>query len=120
MVSFFTKLMELMNELIKQYSESEDYGEYAKNKKLWEDISDSTEITKFMTSKIALEILKKYSIPIKEKKNEEEKEVDFERIQMNIEVLSKGMEFYYELRKQYKGLSKLQEKKISSVFFFNR
>jgi len=115
LVSFFTKLMELMNELIKQYSESEDYGEYAKNKKLWEDISDSTEITKFMTSKIALEILKKYSIPIKEKKNGEETEVDFERIQMNIEVLSKGMEFYNELRKQYKGLSKLQEKKIDSI-----
>lgn len=115
LVSFFTKLMELMNELIKQYSESEDYGEYAKNKKLWEDISDSMEITKFMTSKIALEILKKYSIPIKEKKNEEEKEVDFERIQMNIEVLSKGMEFYNELRKQYKALSKLQEKKIDSI-----
>ncbi|MBK6902018.1 MAG: hypothetical protein IPH04_04170 [Saprospirales bacterium] len=52
LVSFFTKLMELMNELIKKYSESEDYGEYAKNKKLWENISDSREIKKFMTSKL--------------------------------------------------------------------
>ncbi len=34
---------------------------------------------------------------------------------MNIEVLSKGMEFYNELRKQYKGLSKLQEKKFDSI-----
>lgn len=115
LVSFFKELMGLMNQLIKKYSESEDYGEYSKNKKLWEDISDSKEITKFMTSKIAEEILSKYSIPTKEKKNAEEKEVDFERIQMNIEIFSKGIEFYNELRKKYNGLSKIQEKKIDAI-----
>ena len=115
LVAFFTKLMELMNQLIKQYSESEDYGEYAKNKKLWDDISASREIKKFMTSKIALEILNKYSIPIKEKKNAEEKEVNFETIKMNIEIVSKGMEFYNKLRKKYNGLSEFQEKKIDGI-----
>ena len=115
LVTFFTKLMELMNELIKDYSDSEDYGEYAKNKKLWEDISVSKEITKFMSSKLALEILNKYTIPVKEKTYTEKKEVDFERIQMNIEVLSKGIEFYSELRKHYNKLSKLQEKKIDTI-----
>jgi len=68
LVTFFTELMELMNGLIKKYSESDDYGEYAKNKKLWEDISASKEIEKFMTSKIAQQILSKYSIPVREKK----------------------------------------------------
>lgn len=112
---FFTELMELMNGLIKKYSESDDYGEYAKNKNLWEDISGSKEIEKFMTSKIAQQILSKYSIPVKEKKNRGTTEVDFERIQMNIEVLSKGMEFYNQLRKKYDGLSKLQEKKMDTI-----
>jgi hypothetical protein len=115
LVAFFTELMEMMNELIKKYSESDDYGEYAKNKKLWDDISGSREIEKFMTSKIAQQILNKYSIPIKEKKNVEEKEVDFERIQMNIEILSKGMEFYNEVKKKYDSLSKTQERKIDTI-----
>lgn len=113
--TFFTELMELMNGLIKNYSESDDYGEYAKNKKLWDKISVSKEIEKFMTSKIAKQILSKYSIPVREKKNEGITEVDFERIQMNIEVLSKGVEFYNQLRKKYERLSKLQEKKLDTI-----
>ncbi|MBS0646126.1 MAG: AIPR family protein [Verrucomicrobia bacterium] len=115
LVTFFTELMELMNGLIKKYSESDDYGEYAKNRKLWEDISASKEIEKFMTSKIAQQILSKYSIPVREKKNGGTTEVDFERIQMNIEVLSKGVEFYNQLRKKYDGLSKHQGNKIDTI-----
>jgi hypothetical protein len=41
LVTFFRHLMELMNKLIKTYSESEDFGEYSKNKKLWDNISNS-------------------------------------------------------------------------------
>lgn len=115
LVTFFKELMELMNGLIKKYSESDDYGEYAKNKKLWEDISGCTEIQKFMNSNIAKEILSKYSIPIKEKINGGLIEVDFERIQMNIEVVSKGIEFYNQLKEKYDGLSKFQEKKIDMI-----
>lgn len=115
LVTFFKELMELMNGLIKKYSESDDYGEYAKNKKLWENISESKEIENFMTSKISQHILDKYAIPIKEKNNGENIEVDFERIQMNIEVLSKGIEFYNQLRNKYNGLSELQEKKLDTI-----
>lgn len=115
LVTFFTELMELMNSLIKKYSESDDYGEYAKNKKLWEDISASKEIDKFMTSKIAQQILSKYSILVKDRTKGGTTEVDFERILMNIEVLAKGMEFYNELRKKYDGLSKIGEKKIDTI-----
>jgi hypothetical protein len=115
LVTFFTELMELMNSLIKKYSESDDYGEYAKNKKLWETISVSKEIERFMTSKISQQILGKYSIAVKAKKNGETAEVDFERVQMNIEVLSKGMEFYNQLTKKYDGLSKSQVKKMDTI-----
>lgn len=115
LVTFFTELMELMNSLIKKYSESDDYGEYSKNKKLWENISSSKELEKFMSSEIAKMILKKYSVAVKEKGNGDNQEVDFERIQMNIEVISKGMEFYNQLRKKYDGLSKFQEKKMDTI-----
>lgn len=115
LVTFFTELMELMNSLIKKYSESDDYGEYSKNKKLWENISSSKELEKFMSSEIAKMILKKYSVAVKEKGNGNNQEVDFERIQMNIEVISKGMEFYNQLRKKYEGLSKFQEKKMDTI-----
>lgn len=115
LVTFFTELMKLMNILIKKYSESDDYGEYAKNKKLWEDISVSYEIQDFMTSNISQQILGKYSIAIREKKNGEKTEVDFEKIQMNIEILSKGMDFYNQLRNKYDKLSELQEKKMDTI-----
>ncbi|MGZ5282011.1 MAG: AIPR family protein, partial [Bacteroidia bacterium] len=115
LITFFTDLMKLMNELIKKYSESEDYGEYAKNKKLWDDIRASKEIDKFMSSTIALEILRKYSIPIKVKIGLKGNEVDFERIQMNIEIISKGVEFYNELKRKCTELSIFQEKKIDAI-----
>jgi hypothetical protein len=115
LIAFFTELMTLMNDLIKKYSDSDDYGEYSKNKILWEKISTSKEIEKFMNSKISLQILFKYSIAKNDQISLEPTEVNFERIQMNIEVLSKGMEFYNQLRLKYVGLSKLQEKKIDSI-----
>jgi hypothetical protein len=115
LITFFTNLMELMNDLVKKYAESDDYGEYSKNKKLWENISASKEIEKFMTSITSQQILGKYSIAIKEKENVEIKEVDFERIQKNIEVLSKGTEFYNQLRMKYDRLSKFQDQKIDII-----
>jgi hypothetical protein len=115
LITFFTELMKLMNDLIKKYAESDDFGEYSKNRKLWESISVSKEIENFMTSKISQQILGKYSIPVKEKKSGEKTEVDFERIQMNIEIVSKGIEYYNQFRKKYDRLSKLQENKIDTI-----
>ena len=110
----------IKKELEKQYTGIENKGHFAsivaaKNKKLWENISSSRELEKFMSSEIAETILKKYSVAVKEKGNGGNQEVDFERIQMNIEVISKGMEFYNQLRKKYDGLSKFQEKKIDTI-----
>jgi hypothetical protein len=115
LVEFVTKLMELMNNLIKKYSASDDYGEYSKNKKLWEDISTSNEINKFMLSNSSQQIITKYCIPIKEKKYADTKDVNFEGIQMNINIISKGMEFYGHIRKNYGKLSKIKENKLDII-----
>jgi hypothetical protein len=115
LIIFFKNLMELMNDLIKKYSESDDYGEYAKNKKLWENISTSKEIEKFMNAAVSKQILSKYSIAVKEKTNKELSDVDFEKIQLNIEVLSKGIKFYEQLRTKYEILSTVKQKKIDII-----
>ena len=42
--AYLTQLLKLVNELIKKYSESDDYGEYSKKEELWKRISLSKEI----------------------------------------------------------------------------
>lgn len=58
---YMKELMTLMNELIKKYARSDDYGEYSKKKELWDDILISTELISFMTSKDSEFIISKYS-----------------------------------------------------------
>jgi len=115
LVDFFTELMRLMNDLVKKYSESDDFGEFSKNKRLWESISSSNEIANFMSAAIAKDIMKKYSIPGNENQTTEVKEVDFERIQKNVEVLSKGIEFYNQLKEKYNLFTELQLSNIDSI-----
>ena len=57
---FLRDIMTLMNELIKKYSLSEDYGEYSKKEQLWKDILSSKEIKSFMEQTDSLKILNKY------------------------------------------------------------
>ncbi|MBU1009135.1 MAG: AIPR family protein [Bacteroidetes bacterium] len=115
LISFFMELMKLMNGLIKKYSESDDYGEYSKNKKLWDDISGSIEVEKFMNSTAAQIILKKYSIPIKEKKNGESVEINFEKIKSNIEIQSRGIDFYKLLKLNYDDLPQSHKTKLDII-----
>jgi hypothetical protein len=99
---FFTDLMILVNRLIKKYSESDDLGEYAKNKKLWEDISICIEINEFMRLKNSLKILEKYSVSKKNKSYNKFVEVDFQKIGQIVEIHSKGVEFYQSLLNELK------------------
>jgi len=59
LIEYLKELLFLMNELIKKYSLSEDYGEYSKNQELWVAIKRSSELNKFMdssSSKFALSL----------------------------------------------------------------
>jgi hypothetical protein len=115
LISFFTDLMSLMNDLIKKYSESDDFGEFSKNKKLWDVISECKEVEKFMETKDSLLILKKYSITTKNVKKTENNYVDFEKIISNINIHFNGIDFYTEIKNKYKNISKTQEKKIDNI-----
>ena len=94
--SYLTELLELMNELIKKYSLSEDYGEYSKKEALWNSISDSKEIKMFVVSSDTSLILKKYGISkqdlIKRRgSTDPDLEVDFKLLSDNVLVHSNGV-----------------------------
>lgn len=58
---YLKTLMSLLNNLIKKYSVSDDYGEYSKKPELWNSIKCSPEINKFMSTSNSCDILKKYA-----------------------------------------------------------
>jgi len=59
---YLRTMMLLLNNIIKKYSVSDDYGEYSKNPELWNRIKCSPEIVKFMSASNSCDILKKYAI----------------------------------------------------------
>ncbi|WDE03707.1 AIPR family protein [Thalassomonas viridans] len=59
---FLTMLMMLVNELIKKYSASDDYGEYSKKEELWLAIKHCREIKEFLKNEFTIRIIKKYTI----------------------------------------------------------
>lgn len=98
--AFFKDLLLLMNDLIKKYSKSEDFGEYSKKIELWHAIINSDEVQKFMTNDNSLRILEKYSNSKKDadkKFKSKIKEVDFKLLNNCIKIHSKTAEFYKKI-----------------------
>lgn len=118
---YFTNLLKLVNNLIKQYSKSDDYGEYSKKKELWEDIIASREVKEFMGTHFSSEILKKYTISKEElvKRNKEKnstEEVDFDNISNNILIHTNGLNYYKKIESiLYNELSDKDQRIISSI-----
>ena len=102
LIEYMKDLMFLMNDLIKNYSGSEDYGEYSKRKDLWDRISDSQEVKSFLETENSLKILIKYTISNEElnkriQKSSKELQVDFKSISDNIKIASNGSAFYSKI-----------------------
>ena len=53
------KLLKLMNSLIKQYSESDDYGEYSKKEELWKAIKNSKELKEYISNQENIDYLQR-------------------------------------------------------------
>jgi hypothetical protein len=92
------ELMELMNDLIKKYSLSDNIEDGTKRKEAWDLIKSSTELLTFFKLPNATLVLNEY------KKNEKNKtftkEVDFSELFVKIEVLNKGFNFYKHLKSE--------------------
>lgn len=59
---YLRNLLVLMNELIKKYSLSDDFGEYSKKPELWSSIKGSPEIEAFSSSNDTKIILERYTV----------------------------------------------------------
>jgi len=118
---YMTNLMQLTNELIKKYSQSDDLGEYSKKRELWDDISTSKEIAEFLNTEDSKSIFEKYSTSKKElekklKPNSKNKEVDFKLLKDNINIHCKTSEFYKKINSLlWENLTDNERNKISNI-----
>lgn len=116
--AFFKELLLLMNNLIKKYSESDDFGEYSKKPELWTSIIGSKEISEFMNSSSATQIIEKYSLSEEDQKKRSVKvnEVDFKNINDNILIHTNGVGYYEKiLSLMSKILTPADEMKIKTI-----
>lgn len=63
---YLRELLQLTNNMIKKYSESDDLGEYSKKPELWKSIRKCSEIKSFMDSNDSQKIRKSYLVIAKE------------------------------------------------------
>ncbi|MEN2283125.1 AIPR family protein [Algoriphagus sp. SE2] len=119
--AFFNELLMLMNDLVKKYSQSDDYGEYSKKPELWADIVESSEIREFMSSLNSIEIINKYGISRDElkKRNKAQSEiveVDFHEINRNVLIHTNNQEYYKSIRsKMDEDIDEHDKRKITSI-----
>ena len=98
MRSFFTDLMKLINQLIKDYSQSDDFGSYSKKEQLWKDISQSKELKDFFSSSNASRFIDKYGVlKTKVLKTKEKENLDFTEIEKTVNFASYGAHFFKSL-----------------------
>ncbi|MFT6441736.1 MAG: hypothetical protein ACI8Q1_001175 [Parvicella sp.] len=100
---YLTALLKLVNELIKKYSDSDDFGEYSKKLELWNRVKKSSEIKSFLDSESSSKISSNYGInkeELKKRKGAAEsiKEVDFHKIYSTVLVHTNGAEYYRQIR----------------------
>lgn len=117
MRSFFLNLMILMNQLVKDYAQTDDYGTYARKEQLWKDISKSNELKTFFETNDAQRFIAKYGVPkSKLKDKDKHQEVDFTIISKTVDFAANGISYYKVLiNKLDKKLSPNQENKILGV-----
>jgi hypothetical protein len=121
LIEFFKALMALMNNLIKDYSESDDIAYYSTNKNLWDKISVCKEVKNFMSTKNTLSILEKYStskVNLNIRKKEQSKiiHVDFHETYQNVIIHTNNQDYYKSIRSKMNGdLSESEERKLDLI-----
>lgn len=105
MNAYFLDLMHLINDLIKQYAQSDDYGTYSKKEQLWIDISKSKELKSFFETSNSQKFHEKYGVPkskLSKKSTKNENEVDFSVISKTVVFASNGPSYYSDILKSLK------------------
>ncbi|QJP33932.1 AIPR family protein [Nonlabens sp. Ci31] len=118
--AYLTQLLKLVNELIKKYSESDDYGEYSKKEELWKRISSSKEIKDFTGTDDTIKIIDKYGISkaeLKKRKgaNDNTEEVNFKNLSDNILIHSNGVNYYKSIQLNTDLLTGADQRSLSGL-----
>ena len=118
--SYLTNLLKLINDLIKKYSDSDDFGEYSKKEELWKRISNSNEVSSFVSSNDSELIIQKYGISkadlIKRKgADKTNSEINFKNLSDNVLIHSNGINYYEKIKSNEKSLSNSDFKSISNI-----
>lgn len=117
---YLTQLMELTNELIKKYSDSDDYGEYSKKEELWKRISTSAEIANYTSSDATRRIIDKYGITKAELKKRKgisgnSTNVDFKSLIDSVLIHSNGVDYYKTIQSKVDFLTESDERKLAGI-----
>ena len=115
---YLTQLLKLVNELIKKYSDSDDYGEYSKKEELWKRVSSCKEIKEFVNTDDTNIIIKKYGISkteLKKRKGSNEKleDVDFKNLSDNVLIHSNGVNYYKTIQSNSNFITGTDERNLS-------
>jgi len=107
-----------VHEWCKQYSKSDDVGEYAKKEELWKSISDSPEFSQFGSSANTRAIIQKYQLSNTDykKRYQPSSLFDFTLITENCRIFSNGADFYSKLRiRFFDQLSDYEMRKLDEL-----
>ena len=90
-------LMVLVNNLIKEYAESDDFGQYSKKEQMWLDIRDSEEVSEWLKSSDSQSIVNVYAREkrkIDRRKKKANEPLNFDSLWLAAELYSFGKPFY--------------------------
>ena len=118
--SYLTRLLRLVNRLIKKYSDSDDYGEFSKKEELWNRIKNSTEVVEFVNDDGTIAIISKYGISkakLKKRKGAADslELVEFKNLSDNSLIHSNGLNYYKSIQEKKALLSELENRKLSLI-----
>jgi len=115
---FFKNLMVLMNDLIKKYSDSDDFGEYSKKKELWLSIINSVEISEYMANSSVKSIIDSYIMSGEDikfmKKQNSVKDIDFSLLHGTLDILDIGIDYFRALKKRTE-LTDIEKRKLDII-----
>ncbi|MFT6338330.1 MAG: hypothetical protein ACJATI_005103 [Halioglobus sp.] len=114
----FRRLMMLMNDLIKKYSDSDDFGEYSKKKELWQKIINSVEVSTYMDNESIKSTIGSYIMSDEEVKvmqaQESVKDIDFSLLHGTLDILDIGDEYFRSLKKRVE-LTDIERRKLDTI-----
>ena len=98
--------MTLMNNIIKKYASSDDYGEYSKRAELWNAIKECLEIKEFVDSDNFKKVLKKYAqsredAKLAQRRKSLKNEISFGPLYEMVRIYSNTPEFYKQIHLKF-------------------